>query len=81
MPRRLASTTRCSTSLFRRCARSAAVDGTRLGDDGPEARLHFEEAFGYEFADHFVRGVGVDLQILAEGSNGGEALTGSHVAG
>jgi hypothetical protein len=52
-----------------------------FSDYCPKTRLHFKEALGYKFADHFMRGVGVDFQILAEGANGRESLPGSHIAG
>jgi len=58
-----------------------SFEGGALGDDGSESRVDFEEALGHEFRDDFMGRIGVNLQTLAEGTNGRESLTRRHVAG
>jgi hypothetical protein len=55
--------------------------GTGRGDGGDGADADFEQALGHELGDYFLRGVGVDFEIFAEGADGGEWFAGAELAG
>jgi hypothetical protein len=50
-------------------------------DYGADAGMGFEQAFGDEMGDDLVGGVGVDLEVFAEGADGGEWVSGAELAG
>jgi hypothetical protein len=51
------------------------------GDDGADAGAGFEQPLGDEVGDDLVRGVGVDLELLGQGADGGEGIAGAQLAG
>jgi hypothetical protein len=51
-----------------------------LGNNGDRARANFEEASVGETGDYFVGGVGIDLELFAEGADGREFVTGTELA-
>ena len=51
--------------------------GRRRGDDGHGAGADFEEAGFVEAGDDFVGGVGIDFEVLAEGSDRGKFVAGT----
>ena len=58
-------------NLTRYYGRTAAVDGLNL--TVPEGSIY---AFLGQRGDDFLRGVGIDLQLLAEAAHGGKIVTG-----
>jgi hypothetical protein len=51
-----------------------------LGNNGDRARANFEEARVGETGDYFVGGVGINLELSAEGADGREFVTGTELA-
>jgi len=55
--------------------------GRALGDNGDRAGANFEEASIGETGDYFVGGVGIDLELSAEGADGRKFVPGTELAG
>jgi hypothetical protein len=51
------------------------------GDDGTDAGMGFEESLVDEVGDYLVGGVGVDVELAAQGADGGEGIAGAKLAG
>ena len=54
--------------------------GRALGDNGHRTGANFEETGVGKTGDYFVRGVGIDLELFAEGTDGREFVTGTELA-
>jgi hypothetical protein len=52
-----------------------------LGDNGDRAGANFEEARVGETGDYFVGGVGIDLELFAEGADGRKFVARTELAG
>jgi hypothetical protein len=51
------------------------------GDDVADAGASFEEAVADQLRDDLVGGVGINLELAAEGANGGKGVAGKELAG
>ena len=51
------------------------------GDYGADAGMGFEQAFSDEVGDDLMGGGGVDLEVFAEGADGGDWVSGAELAG
>ncbi len=67
--------------LFEKRAALGSARRGGLGDHGANTGAHFEYPFVDQLENHFVRGVGIDFQIAAEGADGRKRVAGPHLAG
>ena len=67
--------------LFEKIGSFGLGGGRALGDNGNRARANVEEAGVGKAGNYFVRGVGIDFELSAEGANGGKFIPGTELPG